>query len=426
MSNKKVKKGREGIAFISSNFSLYKILNIFLRISGIGSKFIIFTLLSKELTPLDFGNYSLLVSLITIMIFVLGGDFYNFSIRDVLKTKSEKSRLLNKLASNFFFYFVIYVIFFIIGSIVFNQLTYTRPYIFLVIFLCITEHLSQEFYRMLVAFNRVLLANVLLFIRTAGWTGIVVFLIYQKIDFGVRNILQLWLFADVLTILYVLFFIIKKEQKKLVYIKLDFDWVKKGMKISYIFFITTIFLKIIEYSNRFIVGYYLGEEMAGIFTFYSSISMLITVYINTIVISFELPTLIRSAKSPIIKSLFLKFKKSLLLQIGVSSVGIILVINPILYWQNKEEFRVYLPILLLMIIGSALMNFSLLYHFKLYIKHLDKVLLKVMVLSGFISIVISLFFTRYFGIYGAAISFLISGLVLCYFRFKEAKKVDYG
>ena len=52
-----------------------------------------------------------------------------------------------------------------------------------------------------------------------------------------------------------------------------------------------------EYANRFIVDYFMGEVLAGVFLFYSNISILITVYINTIVISFELPELIKSVNS---------------------------------------------------------------------------------------------------------------------------------
>ena len=37
-----------------------------------------------------FGNYGLITSIITILIFVLGLDFYNFSIRDILKTTGEQ------------------------------------------------------------------------------------------------------------------------------------------------------------------------------------------------------------------------------------------------------------------------------------------------------------------------------------------------
>ena len=407
---------------LQTHFSFYKLLNVFLRISGIGSKFLVFTLLSKEFSIVDFGNYSLLTSLITIMIFVLGIDFYNFSIRDILKTKS-KNEVRNKIFSKFFFFTIIYFLFFVIGFLFFNELSYTKYYVFFVIFLCISEHLSQEIYRLLIGFNHILLANILLFIRTMGWALIVFYFVYENINFTTRNVVLLWLGANLLTIFYVFILTLIKDVKNLHKLKLDFKWIKNGVKVSYIFFISTVFLKITEYSNRFIVDFFLGKEIAGIFTFYSSIAVLITVYINTVVISFELPELIKSSETNYINNLFYKFKKSLLVQIIVIAILLLVIIKPILYWQNKEEFQMFLPLLFFMIIGVSLMNFSLFYHFKLYVKHLDKILLKIMIISGGVSIFLCVVFTYFFGVYGAGTAFAMSGLLLYFMRLREANKV---
>lgn len=407
---------------IKSHFSFYKLLNVFLRISGIGSKFLVFTLLSKEFSNSDFGNYSLLTSLITIMIFVLGIDFYNFSIRDILKT-NNKDEIRNKISSKFVFFLIIYLLFSVFGFLVFKELSYTKYYVIFVVFLCITEHLSQEVYRLLIGFNKILLANILLFIRTMGWSLVVFYFAYNNISFTIKNILQLWLFANTITILYVFLTILKNEANNLFRIKIDFRWIKNGLNVCYVFFVSTVFLKLTEYSNRFIVNYFLGEEIAGVFTFYSSIAILITVYINTVVISFELPALIKSSETSHINKLFSKFKKSLLIQIVVISILLILIIKPILYWQNKEEFKEFLPLLFFMIIGVSLINYSLFYHFKLYIKHLDKNLLKIMVISGSVSVFLGITLTHFFGVYGAGAAFALSGLLLYFIRLKEAKKV---
>ena len=68
----------------TKNPLFFKLLNVFLRMGGIGSKFLIVTLMSKYFDVDVFGNYGLITSIITILIFVLGLDFYNFSIRDIV------------------------------------------------------------------------------------------------------------------------------------------------------------------------------------------------------------------------------------------------------------------------------------------------------------------------------------------------------
>lgn len=400
-----------------------KFLNVFLRIGGVGSKFLIVTLMSKYFDVYVFGNYGLITSIITIFIFILGLDFYNFSVRDILKTKT-KQEISNKIINSFGLYLLVYFIFIFIGYFVFSYIDYIKPYVFLVLFIIITEHLSQEIYRLLIGFKKVLLANILLFIRTAGWSSVIVYNYYNKDIITIERIFILWLIANSLTILYVVFISINNNLKELINSSFKFRWLKKGLKVSSIFFIATISLKSIEYANRFIVDYFMGEKLAGIFLFYSNISILITVYINTIVISFELPHLIKAINTPDIYNLLNKFKKSFLIHILISTFFIFLIIKPLLIWQNKIEFEEYLPLILFLATGTGLMNYSLLYHFKLYIYHKDMSLLKAMVISAVFSLVLTISLTCFYGIYGAAIAFLISSVILFFTRYFEVKKLN--
>lgn len=410
---------------MSRAFILLKFFNVFLRIGGVGSKFIIFTLMSKYFDVDVFGNYGLITSLITILIFVLGFDFYNFSIRDILNTK-DKQEIVNKVVVTFILYGLTYLFFILVGSLIFCNISYIKPHLFLIIFLVITEHLSQEIYRLLIGFKKVLLANILLFFRTVSWSVIIIFFYYNNYLITVDKIFKLWLLANTLTIVYVFFLSIIKSYGEIIKVSLRLNWVKKGLRICSVFFLATISLKFMEYANRFIVDYFLGEKIAGIFLFYSNISILITVYINTIVISFELPELIKLADSQEIHKLLRKFKKSLLVHTLISSLFIFIIIKPLLIWQNKVEFETYLPLIYFLILGVGLMNYSLMYHFKLYIYHKDKALLKSIIVSSILSLLLTIVFTSLYGIYGTANAFVLSCIILFYMRYNEAKKIKYG
>jgi O-antigen/teichoic acid export membrane protein len=409
---------------MSKTSPFFKLLNVFLRIGGIGSKFLIVTLMSKYFDVDVFGNYGLITSIITILIFVLGLDFYNFSVRDILKT-NDQQETVNKVVLTFIVYFCVYLLFILLGYFIFRYVDYIKPYLFLVLCLVITEHFSQEVYRLLIGFKKVLLANILLFFRTVSWSGIIIYYYYNNSVITIDKIFSLWLIANSLTIIYVLILSISKNYNRILKSSLSFNWVKKGLRVCSIFFLATISLKSMEYANRFIVDFFMGEELAGIFLFYSNISILITVYINTIVISFELPELIKSINSPNIHLLLKKFKKSLFIHIIISSVFIFLIIKPLLIWQNKAEFEKYLPIIYFLVVGIGLMNYSLFYHFKLYIYHKDKALLKSMVISAILSLILSISFTYFYGIYGATTAFVISCIILFYMRYYEAKKMKY-
>jgi O-antigen/teichoic acid export membrane protein len=409
---------------MNKTFPFFKLLNVFLRIGGIGSKFLIVTLMSKYFDVDVFGNYGLITSIITILIFILGLDFYNFSIRDILKT-SDKQEIINKVTLTFILYLFVYLLFIVVGYFIFSSINYIKPYLFLVLLLVITEHLSQEIYRLLIGFKKVLLANILLFFRTVSWSSIIIYYYYNNSLITINKIFILWLIANTLTILYVIILSIIKNYNRIIKISLNSNWVKKGLRISSVFFLATISLKSMEYANRFIVDYFMGEELAGIFLFYSNISILITVYINTIVISFELPELIKSVNLSSINKLLKKFKKSLLIHTLISSLFIFLIIKPLLMWQNKVEFEIFFPLIYFLIIGVGLMNYSLFYHFKLYIYHKDKALLKSMVFSALLSLLLTISLTFFYGIYGTATAFVISSIILFYMRYNEAKKMKY-
>ena len=402
----------------------FKLFNVFLRIGGIGSKFIIVTLMSKYFDVDVFGNYGLITSLITILIFVLGLDFYNFSVRDILKTKN-KQEVVNKVTMSFVLYAFVYFFYIFLGYIIFKDIGYIKPYLFLVVFLAITEHLSQEIYRLLIGFKKVLLANLLLFFRTVSWSAIIVYYYFNHDIITIELIFKLWLIANAATLIYVFILALFKNYSNIRKVTFEFFWIKNGLKISSVFFLATISLKSMEYANRFIVDFFMGEKLAGIFLFYSNISILITVYINTIVISFELPELIKSVNSPNIHKLLHKFKKSLIVHVLVSTLFILLIIKPLLIWQNKIEFEAYLPLIFFLIVGVGLMNYSLLYHFKLYIFHKDKALLKAMVISAVLNLLLTFCLTYFYGIYGTAIAFVISCAILFFMRFSEAKKMKY-
>ena len=136
-----------------------------------------------------------------------------------------------------------------------------------------------------------------------------------------------------------------------------------------------------------------------------------------------MPELIKLAGSPEIHKLLAKFKKSLLVHTIISSLFIFLIIKPLLMWQNKVEFEKHLPLIYFLIIGVGLMNYSLMYHFKLYIYHKDKALLKSMIVSAILSLLLTIVFTSFYGIYGTANAFVVSCIILFYMRYNEAKKI---
>ncbi len=411
------------ITSIFAKTPFFKLINLGLRVSGMGSKFIVAILLSKFYNDLEYRDYTLITTVVTISIYLLGLDFYNFSIRDILMDKSS-SNVTNKLVSTFAFYLIIYLLFSLIYSLFYQHISFINKYAFLILALAITEHISQEIYRLLIAFSKILTANILLFIRTVGWVVIILYKIYFEEPFSIDFLLRIWIVSNIITILYILMITLFNNFKSIISSNIEKDWIVKGLKISSVFFVGTILLKIIEYANRFIIDYFLEEKYVGIYGFYSTIAIIVTVYINTIVISFELPPLIKSYKTSGFKAKYSSFKKSLRQQIIFIIILLLIIIKPILYWQNKESYQSYLPLFLLILTSVLLMNYSLAEHFKLYILHKDKRILYILTVSGIVSLLSAILFTYLFGLYGTGVSFLLTGVLMYFLRIHESNKLQ--
>ncbi|KXO00635.1 hypothetical protein LS48_04395 [Aequorivita aquimaris] len=388
--------------------------------SAMGSKFLIFTYLSKYFDESVYGVYSLLSTTVTIAIFVLGFDFYNYAIRDILLKPNDRA---SKVATSFIFYGIIYVAFIIVGYLIFDQVDYLAQYTTLIIFIGISEHLNQEIYRLLLAFKKVLVANWFLFLRVAGWTIWVLFqIVILKKTISLEYILFTWLLFNGAILLVTLLWFNQSIRNHIAKIRFKKHWLTTGLKVSLIFYTATLALKVIEYSNRYIVEGVLDEASAGIFSFYSNISMVIGIYISTVVVSYELPDLIESSTNHTFESKLLRFKNLLIRHSAVAFLAVIILIYPILLWQGKDSFAQYWPLIILLNAATFLMNVSLIYHSYLYIKHQEKKLLQIVLISSVINVISTFLFSYLFGIIGAGIAFLITGITIFVLRKRAVKK----
>lgn len=399
---------------------LNKAGSLFLRMSAMGSKFLIFTFLSKYFTESTYGVYSLISTTVTIAIFVLGFDFYNYAIRDILLNPVDKA---SKVSTSIALYIAIYLVYILVGYMFFSQVDYLSDFVTLVLFISISEHINQELYRLLLAFKKVLVANWFLFLRVAGWTMWVLFQIFvQNKQVSLKDILLTWLFFNVSILVLTIIWFNPYIRKHASTVQLKGKWLIQGLKISVIFYVTTLALKVIEYSNRYVVEAVLEEVSAGIFSFYSNISMVIGIYISTIVVSYELPDLIESSRNNTFDAKLQRFKKLLIRHSSVAFFIVLIAIYPVLLWQGKASFAEYWPLIIFLNGGAFLMNVSLVYHSYLYIMHREKKLLEIVLISSVINILATFVFSYFFGLMGAGIAFLITGIVIFVLRKVAVKK----
>ena len=382
-----------------------------------GSKFLLVIGLSKELTTSEYGVFSLTITTLTFLIFFIGFDFYNFSHREIIENEDKKVQFL---VSQFWFHLFCYFIYIPIIYFIFSNDIIPLKYIFPFYTLLVLEHIGQELFRFFNLFNKPNHANFTLLIRTAVWIGVMIIvehLIFNR-EITIMNLLYYWIGGSLLAIIYSLTYVARRfflKFKDIKFFSINHKWIKSGIKVSMPFFFGTIAYKIIEYSDRYMIDWFLDKEQVGIYSFYANFANIVNITVNTITITLIVPNLLRAVSSNEVKRIKIKihqFSKELYLTTTLVSVCIIILIFPTLSWLDKPEFSNELSTYFIILLANIIFSLSLLYHFLLYAYKKDREIFKPTVYASITNIVLNIVLIPRFGIISAAISTLVSAILI--------------
>lgn len=403
-----------------------KLIVLFLKVGSMGIKFMFFSiLLPKEMAVSDYGAISLLITTITFFIFIIGFDFYNYAHRDFIN--DDKKSIVLKLFNQFLFNFLIFILIIPLfyGAMKYNDL----PFIKICLILLFTEYFGQELYRLLIVFSKPILGNIILFFRSSFWIiALIFFHYYSKIDFSIFNILIYWILGNSLLFLITIIYSLRYKHLKINNLKIDYLWIKNGIRISIPFLLSTIALKTIELSDRYVIKYFYTNEEVGVYSFYSNVSNSLNVFISTSVVIMMYPKILKSFKNNEIKkskTLIKTYKKEMILFLFLFCVLIIMFINPLINWVGKEEYSQELSTFWILLLASILFNLSLIPHVILYALSKDRKIIIPVIWAAVVNLVSNIIFVPYFGILGAGISTFLSFLIILSMKYYSVKKIDF-
>lgn len=367
------------------------------------------------------GEYSLLLTSITVLMLVTGFDFYVYSNRYLIKNREEKSKVL---INQFVFHFCTYIILFLLYitltlfNIPFEYLTIT------VFFLLIFEHLGMEFFRIFIALEKPLIANIVLFIRTGTWPLLLIYkIVVINEPITIQTIIFYWTAASLLSVI-LSFALLFKDIFK-VKITINKIWIKQGIKVASVFFIATIAQKIIEYSDRYIIDSFLGVKSVGIYSFFFQLANVANVVIFTIFISFMYPQIVYFIDQKLKKEAYSVIRKLQLYSIGfiVFYTIVIAVILPyLLDFVGKSELYNHQIILYLFLVGNLFLNLSYTSHYVLLSLEKDKVLMWIVIGVAIINLAGNFLVVNRFGLKGVVSVFVFSSILLFIIKYKAEKK----
>ena len=398
-------------------FFTSSLLNLGLRGFSMLAKFLLVVYIGKYLSVDDLGEYGLFVTTVTIAIYFLGLDFYTYNTREILAKDKEKR--LPLIRDQFIFHLVVYALVLPLLLLVFTFEIIPIEFIVYFYLILVFEHLGQELYRLFITLKQPLFANFLLFLRTGLWAYVIITIWYIGIENmqNLKTVWIAWIVGSFLSILVGLLYLNKNYDFRSITEKIDWVWIKNGFYVSMPFFIGTLAYKVIEFSDRYMIDYYMTKADVGIYTFFGSIANTINIIVFTTVIMVYYPLLVEQyehQKEVFKKTLKIFTIKTIIISL-FSAIAIVMLIYPVLDYMGKDEFYGSIDVLWLLIIANIVLNVSFIPHYVLYVAKKDIVIRNATLIGAFLNIILNIILIPIYGINGAALatmcSFLIIGLV---------------
>ncbi len=355
------------------NEFMMRTLNVSLRGLSMGCRFILIIVIAKLLEPSQVGAFGLMLATISFSVLIIGADYYTYTQRELLARKADQwyfviQQQIKAQLILYIFLLPVQLLFFFFGFMDWQNSIW---------FFCIllTEHISQEINRLLIAMHKQLLASLILFIRAGSWIIIIIPLMYSSPQYrNLDTIYTAWLIGSLFALI-IGAILIKQNLTIWKPVKTDFVWIKKGFRVGGKFLIATLCLKAIMTFDRYLVEYASSTEFLGIYVFYISIVMGVFGILDPAIFSFLYPRMLQSYQHGD-KINYQKHFKELALSTFASSLilGIVIwVLVPyVIIWIGKPLYSSHLDYLLIFITAGFIYTTSYIPHYALYAKKEDK------------------------------------------------------
>lgn len=391
------------------------------------SKFLFIIFLGKySIDETNLGIFGILSTSLAFLIYVIGFDFYVFNTREIISNK--KNNLVENLRNQLFFHLIAYLIIVPVTVIIIFKLDFLPgEYLWIFIFLLISEHLGQELYRLFTTLEKSILANLMLFLRSGLWIWAVIFdflFVNEKID--LFRYLVIWSFFSYFSLLIFLITAVRFIGIKNYRFKTpDWKWIIVGFKTSSIFFIGSLSLQVIQFSDRFMIDYFYGKKLVGVYTAYAQFTNAIDVFSFTAVTMVAYPKLLSSftdiKKYKKIKAKFLKE----LSVISILLIFLILIVSPYIFkFLDKQSFLDELPTFYFLLLGVFLLIMSNVFHYDLYVKKKDKIILRIAFAGMLINVFLNILLIPIYNILGASLATLLSFILIFALKFYYSKNTS--
>jgi O-antigen/teichoic acid export membrane protein len=353
-----------------------KTANLCLRALTLAMRFLLVVILAKFLSVAEVGFYGLFAAAIFYGVLFFGLDMYVFTTREIAKTGKETagSQLKDQAIIVVFAYLALAPL----TLALLPRLGLPSSLIYWFVPILIFEHLNQEIFRLLTVLQEQLTASLLLFIRQGSWVLILIALFWSQAEArSLEAVLMLWLGASVLAALGGIWKLSRLGLGGWT-ARVDWGWIRRGLKIAGLFLIATLALRAIQTFDRFFLEGLMGIEVVGAYVLFVSLAAAMTAFMDAAVFAFKYPRLLTLVDAPSQQEFQSEVRQMAMqaaLGIAVFIALSVLCLPVLLNWIDKPAYRDFTELFYWALAASGVFTLSMVPHYVLYAKGRDTTIL---------------------------------------------------
>jgi len=363
-------------------------ISMTMRGGALFGKFILVLFIAKYFKLEDVGLYGLFTAAIIFGIYLLGFDFYTYSVREMAVTNGAE--LGWRLKSHFAWLLCCYSIFLPVFSIVFLLDLLPEKFVVWFYLILVLEHMTTELARLLIIYEKQMVAAFSIFVRNGLWAGVCVLFmyvsdVYRTLDF----VFLFWVLGLVLALI-VSFIFLKRDGYLVMSGGVKWRWITSGLRICVPLLLATLSIKAIFTLDRYMLGYISDHWVVGIYVFYMSMAAVVIAMLEQGVFNFYYPSLIKSWRAGDINAYREKsraIKRMFFACVGPVLVTVALMVNLAVGLIGRPEYVDNIKVFYWSLISAFLFTWSMVYYYDLYAQNKDRYIILIRT-SGFIIFVV--------------------------------------
>ena len=389
-----------------------------MRASVLACKFGLAIFVGRYLDLSSLGLYGLAVGAIALAPVVVGMGMVHVIMREAVTLPVNK--LTAHLRHYWSFTTAVYALA-LAAAAIHTVIFKTSDLWILIIIIMIFEHFGNDVFQLLSNLERPIAANINMFIRCTAWILIYIPVALWHDSFRTLPALfEFWLAGSASAMAVFFLTNLSWPWKAAFALPFELSWIIRTIRNSFLIYISDLSFVASLYIDRYLVTFFLGLELAGVYFLYWSVAIAASNLVSMTVLQLQRPLLIKAHhtgadKHRHLSGSFFRTTAWVTVVLSIATGGAFHVLLPLL---NQPSIADHLPAFWLIMAALGLRTIADAGAMALFTAHRDRIMTITNVASVIALVIALILLLPLLGLYGAGVATLMTFLGIALWRFQ--------